>query len=212
MKILLIDPHPVLLSGLKQEVKRYISGARVLQAFQISEGIEMIKKNIFDLIIIEIGLKGGGLEAIKRIKTVSPSVKILVYSALDEAVYALSAVFSGANGFLSKERAKDELKVAIMTVIDSQTYLDGALRESVVSKAMWKMTGSFAAPFQSPFQVLSRREQIVMRLLIEGYKVGEIAVKLEIKESTVSSFKSNLFKKLQVASVVELAKKIEILN
>jgi DNA-binding NarL/FixJ family response regulator len=208
MKVLVIDGHPLMRSAIKREVKDHKPQARVMLMAQLDEALEAIENQFFDLIIIEIGIPGGSMHTIREMRTIARGGKILVYSSMSEATYALPAVSSGAHGFLSKDVSGDELRIAIDMVLDARTYFSKAIQESLLSQVIANVDASD----HNPLQLLTPRERLVVHLLLEGNKIRAIAEMLDLRESTVSTFKANVFKKLQVSNLVALSEKMEMLR
>ncbi|HWV31083.1 MAG TPA: response regulator transcription factor [Dyadobacter sp.] len=208
MKVLVIDGHPLMRSAIKREVKDHKPQARVTLMAQLDQALEAIENQFFDLIIVEIGIPGGSMHTIREMRTIVRGGKILVYSSMSEATYALPSVSSGAHGFLSKDVCGDELRIAMDVVLDSKTYFSKAIQESLLSQVIANVDASD----HNPLQLLTSRERLVVNLLLEGNKVRAIAEMLALKESTVSTFKANVFKKLQVNNLVALSEKMEMLR
>lgn len=208
MKILVIDGHPLMRSAIKREIKDHKPQARVMLTGQLDEAMEMIENQSFDLVIVEVGIRGGSMHTIREMRATGKGVKILVYSSMSEAIYALPAVSSGANGFLSKESTGDELRIAVDVLLDSKTYFSKTIQESLLSQVIANVDASD----HNPLQTLTQRERLVVHLLLQGNKIRAIAEMLDLKESTVSTFKANVFKKLQVSNLVALSEKMEMLR
>ncbi|SEJ50550.1 DNA-binding response regulator, NarL/FixJ family, contains REC and HTH domains [Dyadobacter sp. SG02] len=208
MKILVIDGHPLMRSAIKREVKDHKPQARVTLAGQLEEAMNVIENQSFDMTIIEIGIPGGSMHTIREMRMTGRAGKILVYSSMSEATYALPAVSSGAHGFLSKDGTGDELRIAIDMVLESKTYFSKTIQESLLSRVIANVDASD----HNPLQTLTPRERLVVHLLLQGNKIRAIAEMLDLKESTVSTFKANVFKKLQVGNLVALSEKMEMLR
>lgn len=208
MKILVIDGHPLMRAAIKREVKDHKPQARVMLAAQLEEAMNVIENQSFDMTIIEIGIPGAGMQAIREMRATGRVGKILVYSSMSEATYALPAVSSGAHGFLSKQASGDELRIAIDMVLESKTYFSTTIQERLLSQIISNVSSSD----HNPLQALSARERLVMPLLLDGSKVFAIAKMLELKESTISTIKANIYKKLKVKNIVDLSEKMKMLG
>lgn len=136
MNILVIDNHPLVLIGIKQEIKDHNPKAKVTLVNQIDQGIGTIKNKSFDLIIIEIGISGCNVQTIRKIRAAQPNTKILVFSWMSEMKYALPAIALGANGFVSKESSINELIIAVDTVLASKTYHSNKVHKPLFSKVI----------------------------------------------------------------------------
>ncbi|SDE61223.1 two component transcriptional regulator, LuxR family [Dyadobacter soli] len=208
MKILVIDGHPLMRAAIKREVKDHKPQARVMLAAQLEEAMNVIENQSFDMTIIEIGIPGAGMQTIREMRATGRVGKILVYSSMSEATYALPAVSSGAHGFLSKQASGDELRIAIDMVLESKTYFSTTIQERLLSQIISNVSSSD----HNPLQALSARERLVMPLLLDGSKVFAIAKMLELKESTISTIKANIYKKLKVKNIVDLSEKMKMLG
>lgn len=208
MKVLVMDGHPLMRSAIKREIKDHKPQARVMLAERLEEGMELIINQTFDLIIIEIGIPGGSMHTIREMRAAGRGIRILVYSSMSESIYALPAVSSGAHGFISKDSSGDELRTAIDMVLDSKTYFSKTIQETLLSQVIANVDSSD----HNPLQTLTPRERLVVHLLLQGNKIRAIAEMLNLKESTVSTFKANVFKKLQVGNLVALSEKMEMLR
>ncbi|MCF2488117.1 response regulator transcription factor [Dyadobacter sp. CY347] len=201
MKILHIDDHPLIRMGLELLIKEIYPDSEVVQAIDFTKGMEAIKSQSFSLIILDIGIPGGkNLEMIKKIRGYQPNVSILIYSGYDEQLYGLSFIRAGADGFLSKNSTSAQIKTAIKMVAEKEKYFSPELRESLIEKLLNKETGT-----KSILQTLSPVELRVTQLLVEGYWNRDIARLLDLKSSTVSTFKQRIFAKLGVKDVIQLA-------
>jgi DNA-binding NarL/FixJ family response regulator len=208
MKVLVIDGHPLMRSAIKREIKDHKPQARVMLATHMGEGLDAIRNQTIDLIIIDISFPGGSMHTIREMRAAGRGIKILVYSSLNEAIYALPAVSSGANGFLSKDSSGDELRIAIDMVLDSKIYFSKPIQETLLSQVIANVDASD----HNPLQTLTTRERLVVHLLLQGNKISAIAEMLDLKQSTVSTFKANVFKKMQVSNLVALSEKMEMLR
>lgn len=166
MKVLVIDDHPLMRSAIKREIKDHKPQARVILCAHKDEGMEAIRNQTIDLVIVEIGIPGGSMHTIREMRAAARGIKILVYSSVNEAIYALPAVASGAHGFLSKDSSGDELRIAIDMVLDSKTYFSKTIQETLLSQVIANVDASN----HNPLQTLTPRERIVVHLLLQGKK------------------------------------------
>ncbi|SDE43633.1 DNA-binding response regulator, NarL/FixJ family, contains REC and HTH domains [Dyadobacter soli] len=208
MKVLVIDGHPLMRSAIKREIKDHKPQARVTLVGQLDEAVKLIDNQLFDIVIFEIGIPGASMHTIREMRATGKAGKILVFSSMSETIYALPAVSSGANGFLSKDSSGDELRIAVDMMLDSKTYFSKTIQETLLSQVI----ANVDATDHNPLQTLTQRERLVVHLLLQGNKIRTIAEMLDLKESTVSTFKANVFKKLQVSNLVALSAKMEMLR
>src|SRR5690606_18263479 len=130
-------------------------------------------------------------------KAIQPEMKILIFSALDEDIYALRYLNAGASGYLNKGSSEDEMKQALKSMMISGKYITQNIKDRILDSYISKK------PI-NPLEQLSNREVEVARLLIKGFGNLEIAEMLTIKKSTVSTFKNRIFEKLEIDNLADL--------
>ncbi|KAA0993384.1 response regulator transcription factor [Dyadobacter aurulentus] len=208
MKVLIIESQPLMRGAIRQEIKDHLPKSKITHVTSIDEVMQAVRDQSFDLVILEICIKGASMQIIKDICASKLGIKILVYSSLSEAIYALPAVSSGAHGFLSKDSSIDQLRIAVDTVLGSKIYFSKAIQDALLSQVIANVNFSD----HDPLKILTPRESLVMQLLLQGNKVREIAQKLDLQQSTVSTFKLKVFKKLKVDSMMALSAKMNMLR
>jgi DNA-binding NarL/FixJ family response regulator len=200
-KILLIDNQPPILAGLTHLIIHSIPNAVIMSAKSLETAISILKQHTFDLVITEIlGGIQDGTGIISRINSLGSKAKILVYSSLDEEVFAPSFLKAGAMGFLSKRSKWNETVTAIQMVLDGQKYMSAELRTKLILGSRPRRQ-RFALETE---RSLSMQEMTVMELLLQGKSTREIACTLKLKDNTISTFKRRIFKKLNVTSALQL--------
>ena len=115
---------------------------------------------------------------------------------LSENIYAVSALASGAKGFVSKDASVDELTRAILITMEGRTYLSSAITEILSTQKPNALS--------SPFDSLTSRELQIVSLLLRGNTVTQISKMLDLKNSTIGTHKGTIFKKLRVENLIEL--------
>ena len=157
-----------------------------------------------DILVIDVSMaKMNGLEATHRILGRHPDACILVLS-MHSGLVAERALQQGARGFLSKQCAARELVTAIRKIAQGGHYIDSSLNTQT-SPGKQK-TG------QNPASTLSKRELEVCMLLASGQSVSNISEHLHLSEKTVYTYRTSLFRKLGVVTVVELVQIISLLG
>ena len=189
-RIVLADDHSMFRNG----VKRLLGDIDVDVVGEVGDGLELLSllnTCVPDLIILDISMpKLRGIEAVTRIKTKCPEVKILILSMHKE--YLQPALNAGANGYLLKEDAERILFTALQEIRQGRTYISPRL-EGYTSP-------SFAS------DTLSQREREVLKLIAEGQSNKEIAALLCISARTVESHRSTLMAKLSAKCTADLVK------
>lgn len=198
MKFLLADDHGIVRHGLKELIADAFHPEVIMEVDRGQRVLDLVRNQPWDLVVLDIGLPDkDGLEVLKEIKLHRPEQRVLMLSLHSEEQYATRALRARASGYLSKERAPEELVHAIRTVLEGRTYVTGSLGERLAHKLMM-------GDGDDPEQFLSDRELQVLRLLGRGQTVSHIADHLSLSVKTVSTYRANLLRKLGLATTADL--------
>jgi DNA-binding NarL/FixJ family response regulator len=201
-RILIVEDHPIMRSGLVQLIsqeKEFVVCGQFEEAGSAFGAIEKLKP---DAAIIDLSLKASsGLELIKSIKAAYPKLIMLVLSMYDEAIYAERVLRAGAAGYVMKQEATEKVLVALRKVLGGGIYLS----EKMSSKFMHQLVGGGkAANGGSLIERLSDRELEVFGLIGEGRGTRQIADQLHLSVKTVESHRAHIKEKLNLRSATEL--------
>ncbi len=198
MKILVVDDHPIVRSGLRRLLAD--DPEKILrEATTAAEAMAALRSERPDLVILDLNLPGiGGFEILRRLQSETPPLRILVLSMHDDPLYALRALEAGAQGYVSKNAPPAQLLEAIARISQGGTYVSPELAQEL---ALF----SARAP-QHPLKDLSRRELDLLRLLGEGSSLQQIADALGLSYKTVANNCALLKTKLGVRSNADLVR------
>ena len=201
IRIVIADDHAIVREGLK----RIVSAAPGLEvAGEASDGAQLMQlvRNLeFELLTLDLSMPGrSGIELIKLVRAERPKLRILVLSMHQEMQYAVRAIKAGANGYLTKESAPEQLVQAIRRIAGGGAFVTPEVAEQL---AMGAMPG---AQEQAPHEALSNREFEVLRLFAQGMALTEIGQALKVSVKTVSTHKTNLMHKLGLNNASELVR------
>ncbi len=136
-----------------------------------------------------------GTDAITRIKRKHPEIKIVVLTLHKEDKFIQAALQAGADAYVLKDDNREELFTALLTAVTGRRYLSPSILERVIMGYLDRTT-------ETPsWEILTDREQEVMKLIAEGYRTKDIAAQLTVSPRTVETHRTNLMKKLDLASV-----------
>jgi DNA-binding NarL/FixJ family response regulator len=196
--VLLADDHTIVLEGL----------ARLLQEHDfdvvgtVGDGdllIEEARRLHPDVIVTDLSMPGlSGLDVLARLKAERITSKLIVLTMHNDAHLATAAMRDGASGFLLKESAGEELVAAIRQVLQGRIYLTPALTRGV----MERMAGGPGAAEPQ----LTPRQRDVLRLIVKGQRMKEIAATLSLSTRTVETHKYEMMQALGLHSTVELVR------
>ena len=200
IKIMIADDHSMIREGLKnlleldgdiQVIAEAVDGEDCLNKLQVVKP---------DVLLLDINMpKKNGLEVLKSLKSKKSKLKVLVLTVHNEIEYLMKAVDIGVNGYVVKDSESAELKKAIFTVAEGESYIQPSLIPALNAKMI--ETNKDAEKIKS----LTKRELDVLKLLAVGMYNKEVGKRLEISERTVKNHVSNIFKKLGVTDRTQAA-------
>jgi DNA-binding NarL/FixJ family response regulator len=196
INLFIVDDHAIVRRGLKQIIADVSDMQVIHEAANGDEALTVINKNV-DVILLDISMPGKNiLDLIKSIKAGYPKLPILILSMYPEEQYALQMLRYGANGYLNKDSAPEELVVAIRKVASGEQFLSAAMKE--------KMLFSFNKPEELPHKKLSNREFQVFLELSKGKRISEIAHEMSRSVKTASTYRTRVMEKMGIESTAEI--------
>jgi DNA-binding NarL/FixJ family response regulator len=203
-RVVIVDDHPMLRERLalliEKEPGMVVSG----EADNVQHGLDLIESQWPDIAIVDITLKGSsGLELIKDLKARAIPTPVLVLSMHDESLYAERALRAGAQGYITKQAASEEVLTAIHRVLSGNVYLSRDFTEKIVNQ----MAGAGLPAEYSPLHLLADRELEVFRLIGLGQTTREIATALGLGLKTVDTYRERIKQKLNLKNAAELYRK-----
>lgn len=202
IKVLLADDHVVLRDGLKNLLA---SDPEIEVIGEASDGQEAVVKTGQlqpDVVVMDIAMPGmNGMEATKKIHQQYPLVKVLILTQYDSQEYLFSVLQDGASGYVLKRSASTELFWAIKTVHEGLVYLSPLMAQALVKEYLGN-----EQPEQKTKDILTAREQEVLKLIAEGETNQKIAEKLFISLKTVQTHRAHILEKLKFHDRTQLVK------
>jgi len=198
IRIVIADDHAIVREGLKRIVSLVDDMQVTGEAADGTEVMQRVRELSFDVLMLDLSMPGrSGMELIKLVHAEKPKLRILVLSMHQELQYAVRAIKSGASGYLTKESAPSLLEQAIRKLAGGGAFISAEVAEQL---ALGAMPGGEGLPHEN----LSNREFEVLRLLVAGTSVTDIALRLKLSVKTVSSHKANLMHKMGLPNQSEL--------
>lgn len=196
--VLVADDHAIVKEGLVNLLKDHdfdVVGA-VGDGHQLLDAARRLRP---DLIVTDLSMPGlSGLDVLTRLKAEHVDSKIIVLTMHNDADLATRAMRAGASGFLLKHSAGEELLKAVQQAVEDRVYLTPALTKEVIER--------MAIPQDQAEPQLTTRQRDVLRLILEGRRMKEIAATLHLSARTVETHKYQMMKTLGVYSTAELVK------
>jgi DNA-binding NarL/FixJ family response regulator len=199
IRLIVADDHPVIIDGIKTILEREKDIVILNTVNNGEQLLESLEKEKPDLILMDINMPGiNGIEATKKISSGYPEIRILAFSQYKEKRFVKQILKSGANGYLLKSSAADELIRALHMVMDGGMYLSADLPNIFDEKS--KRRSDYLFPD------LTKREIDVLRCICEEKNTQEIADTLFISPHTVESHRANLLLKVGAKNTAGLVK------
>ncbi|MBN2372474.1 response regulator transcription factor [bacterium] len=194
--MLIVDFSPVVRFGLKQLINNSPGFFVCGEAENAHDALETIKVSAPDAVIIDISLKAscGGFDLIKRINNLYPDIPVLVFSMLDESLYAERSLKAGAKGYIMKHAPLEKITEAIHRVLRGEIYVTEKIREKILNKS----TSIQHYNLSSSTEILSDREMEVFQLIGQGFGTKRIAETLFLSVRTIDAYRSRIRNKLKL--------------
>ncbi|HNT66598.1 MAG TPA: response regulator transcription factor [bacterium] len=204
-RIVIVDDHQLVRAGLRELLDTFQKIHVVGEAGDGLSAVKVAQEQQPDLVLLDISMpQMRGLEAIKEIKRVSPHSKILMLSMYEYPEYVQVSFQNGADGFLLKDAAVDELKTAIETIMAGKRFVSTALSDSIIRA--WTRKQEPSKTEYMRVESLTERERGVLKLLAEGHTNKEVAKLLHISSKTVETHRSRIMEKLALDNFAALVK------
>ena len=200
-RIMVVDDHPIVREGLTLLINREADLVVCGEAEEAMGAIHVLSSSRPDLLIVDISLSGpDGIDLLKNVRTTHPTLPVLILSMHDESVYAERALRAGANGYIMKQEATENVLVAVRRILNGEIYVSARIANQMLRHYITG-TGTLR---DSSIADLSDRELEVFRLIGEGYGTRQIAEKLRLSVKTVESYQAHIKEKLSLRSSREL--------
>jgi two-component system, NarL family, response regulator LiaR len=195
--ILIVDDHPVVRQGLRTFLDLQGDLSVVGEAETGAEAVTKVQELLPDVVLMDLVMPDlDGIEAARRIREVSPSTKVIVLTSYAEDEKVFPAIKAGAAGYLLKDVEPAELAEGIRHVHRGEALLHPRIAARVMREIMDEKTDG---------EVLTAREQDVLRALAKGLSNKAIAEELVVSEKTVKTHVSNILAKLHLADRTQAA-------
>ena len=201
-KVVIVEDHQLFRDGLKAMLTRRGDIDIIGEAEDGIEAIKTIRKTQPDMVLLDLSMpKMSGISVLKEIKRESPDIRILLLTIHESDQHVLEAFEAGADGYCIKDSSRQELMLAIDSILAGKTYISPGISDQV-------MEGFLASQkklkSQTRWETVTQREREVLKLLAEGYTNKEIGDLLHISVKTVEKHRANLIAKLDLHNVAQL--------
>lgn len=203
---LIADDHSIVRNGLAMLIKSTFDSAILYQAADFEEILNQVTAIPIHLLVLDINFpEGNTLQLLPKLKEIRPEMKIAIFTSYEEDSYALRYIKSGADAYLSKLLNPQEIQNALQKILQEGRFLNTSLQKKLLDSI------TLNKPI-NPLETLSDREMEIALLLVKGYGNLEISNELDLKPTTVSTYKNRLFEKLGVKNIPELIHRVSIFH
>ena len=201
MRILLVDDHAVVRSGMRQMLQDAFSSVEIGEAADAREATEAIRRSDWDLVFLDIRLPGrSGVEVLHHIKAHNPGLPVLILSSYPESQYAVRLIRAGASGYLYKAADEDEICRAVKLALAGRRYISAAVGE-ILANQFDRLQDEDDRPAH---ERLSDREYQIFLELASGTRPVDIADKFKISAKTVATHRSRILQKMGLSNNAQL--------
>jgi two-component system response regulator NreC len=200
ISVVLVDDHAVVRSGLRLLLEAQDDIEVVGEAGNAKDAVFRARAFKPDVILLDVVMPGeSGIEVLPRLLEESPETRVLVLSMQDDPSYVREAFAAGAQGYVLKEAADEEVVSAVREIAGGARYVHPALGARMVAAEAQERAAAESDP-------LSEREREVLRLLALGHTNQEIAEQLYISVRTAESHRAHIMQKLRLTTRAELVR------
>ena len=198
IRVAIVDDHAIVRTGLRQFFSEQVDLRVCGEASNGHEALELVRQGEIDVLLMDLSMPDqSGVDALAAIKARAPELPVLILSGFPEEHYATALLKQGAAGYLNKECDPEEIVKAIRTVFRGRKYITAGVAERLA-----ETLGGDADKL--PHELLSERELQVFLRLARGETVGHIADGMSLSVKTVSTYRTRVMEKLQLASNSDL--------
>lgn len=203
IRILLVDDHPIVREGFRALLQREPGFEVCGEVGTVKGAQELIAAQAPHLAIVDVLLGNeSGVELIRGIQGINPSVRILACSIFDDRLYAERALAAGATGYINKRAAPSQLIEAIRSVMSGNVFLSESMKQHIIHRSVCRESLSL----ESPIETLSNRELEIFKLIGHGLTTAEISSRLLVSTKTIETHRQNIRRHLQLDNTHKLAR------
>ena len=201
-KVIIVEDHKLFREGLKSILSDKAGLEVVGEAGDGLEAIRTVKKCQPEIILLDLSMpKMNGISVMREIKSQFPETKIMALTIHESDQYVLEAFEAGADGYCLKDAGRNELMVAVDSVLQGKRYISPSISDNVLEGYL---TGRKKLKSKTSWDTITQREREVLKLLGEGYQNKEISDMLYISVKTVEKHRANIMNKLDLHNAAAL--------
>lgn len=202
IKVAVVDDHPLYRDGVIFALEREPDIEVVAQGTCADDALRIARETAPDMILIDLGMPGGGMNAVENLSLYCPNVKTLVLTVEDDQEQVSTALSRGAGGYLLKGASSKDLVEIIRKVVRGERYVPPAFAARMLTNHARRLGSDEPS---KPWPQFTMREEQILSKLVENMSNKQISEALALSEKTVKHYVTALFQKLNVRSRTEAA-------
>jgi two-component system nitrate/nitrite response regulator NarL len=203
IRIAVIDDHPMLRAGVTHTLKAEPDFEVVGEGGTANDAIRIARDELPDIMLLDVSLPGGGIEAAQAIASACPVVKVVMLTVLQNEESVSAALQAGARGYILKGISGPDFVRTVRDIDRGEDYVSPGLAARLLAAA--KAKSAAREVDANPLSALTAREEQILSLVAEGFSNKEVGAQLKLSEKTVKYYMTNILQKLQVRNRVEAA-------
>lgn len=202
LRILIINEHLLITESFKLKLLDVFKGGVLFMAKNADFAIRIARNTKISLVFLNAEMEGkDSSDLIKRLKTINPKTKVIVFSYnIDDELRYIGYIHKGADAFLDGRTNENDFKKMVSEVLKNGFFHREVLNDNIKSKK--RVVGK---RYVSSVHELSDREYEIANLLVKGYKSIDVALSLNLKRQTVSTYKKRVFEKFCIDNIIQLS-------
>lgn len=204
IRVAVVDDHPMMRDGMVSAVRAQGDMEVVAQGGSAADAIRIAERHLPDVILVDINMPGGGLEALKVIVERCPAVACIVITVREDEDTVSQALRIGARGYALKGISGEKLAESIRAIHSGEIYITPTLAARLIATDTDRHRPD-EGDTQLRLSMLTEREVAILQLIAKGNANKEIGLELDLSEKTIKHYVSNILQKLQVRNRVEAA-------
>ena len=203
IQVAIVDDHPLFREGVANTLANSPDIEVVGQGSTAEDAVRLARDLLPDVLLLDISMKGGGINAVRTIAKSYPVIKIVMLTVSEKEEDVLGSLKAGAQGYILKGVTARDLVKIVLAVEAGEAYVSPALAASLLVDL--RQDRQSVGPSPSPLDELTDREHQILELVATGISNKEIGRELNLREKTIKHYMTNILQKLQVRNRVEAA-------
>jgi len=200
-KIIIADDHQLVREGIKKLLSELSEYEIVAEAGNGQEALDLAQQYHPDIVLLDINMPVmTGLQCLEKLKQLLPETKVLILSMYSNEEHVLNALEMGASGYMVKDSTPDELELALKTIETGNTWLSSEVSPRMLEQYAQR---NLKKEYED---ILSERQILVLKYLVDGSSIKEIAYELDLSVKTIETYRSQIMSRLDINDLPGLVK------